>query len=258
MKHKLKRAGRVLSANNERKLQDAVDSLESACDSIRGVLEQLGEDEGRSDMKVKELRFFTSVELRMEEVDSKPMLRGYAALYNQLSVDFGGWREIIRPGAFTSTLANGPDVRALVEHEGGLSIIGRTRNGTLRLREDVKGLAVEIEPPDTQAGRDITTLVRRGDLDQMSFAFWTKRDNWLEQEEYVLRELFEVDIDGGDVAVVTYPAYPQTSVQTRSLMNLPEIPNDLRPGPDSDRAAELVVQVRQAQRKRRLQLLAME
>lgn len=257
MKHKQKRAGRVLSANNERKLTDAVDALESAAGSIRSVLEQLGE-EGRSDMKQKELRFFPAQELRMEEVDGKPTLRGYAAVYNQLSVDFGGWREIIRPGAFTTTLANGPDVRALVNHEGGLMTIGRTRNGTLRLTEDVKGLAVEIEPPDTQAGRDVTTLVKRGDLDQMSFAFWTRRDNWLEQEEYFLRELFEVDINDGDVAIVTYAAYPQTNIAVRSMMNLPQIPNDLRQGPDSDRAAELAVQVRQAQRKRRLQLLAME
>lgn len=271
MKRKQKRAGRVLSARNETKLLEAAGSIESAAEAIRGVLGQLTTDEeGRSEMKKKELRFFPAVELRMEEVDGKPRLRGYAAVYNQLSVDFGGWREIIRPGAFTNSLALGPDVRALIDHEGGLNTIGRTRNGTLRLSEDTQGLRVEIEPPDTQAGRDIVTLVGRGDLNQMSFAFWTKKDNWLEQDEFVLRELHEVDIDGGDVAVVTYPAYPQTSVQMRSLMNLPEIPNGLRQAqppdnenvfrlePDSDKAAELRVQARLAQRRRVLQLASME
>ena len=252
------RAGRVLSARNETTLRDAAGAIEGAADAIRGVLGQL-EVEEKSEMKQKELRFFPAVELRMEEVDGKPRLRGYAAVYNQLSVDFGGWREIIRPGAFTNSLALGPDVRAVIDHEGGLNTIGRTRNGTLKLSEDTQGLRVEIEPPDTQAGRDIVTLVQRGDLNQMSFAFWTKRDNWLEQDEFILRELHEVDIDGGDVAVVTYPAYPQTSVQMRSMMNLPAIPNDLRQGPDSDIQADAaMVQVRQAMRKRRLQLVAME
>lgn len=267
MTRKQKRAGRVLSARNETTLRDAVDAIGGAAESIRGVLGQLQDEEGREAMKDKELRFFPAVELRMEEVDGKPRLRGYAAVYNQLSVDFGGWREIIRPGAFTNSLALGPDVRAVIDHEGGLNTIGRTRNGTLRLSEDTQGLRVEIEPPDTQAGRDIVTLVQRGDLNQMSFAFWTKRDNWLEQDEFVLRELHEVDIDGGDVAVVTYPAYPQTSIAMRSVMNLPEIPNELRQAqlpnenrlePDSDNAMELEVQARLAQRKRRLHLLAME
>lgn len=257
MKGKQKRTGRVLSAGNESKLRDAVGALESAAGSIRTVLDQLGE-EGRSETMGKELRYFPAQELRMDEVDGKPVLRGYAAVFNQLSVDFGGWQEIIRPGAFTNSLAAGPDVRALVNHESGLSTIGRTRNGTLRLAEDGTGLRVEIEPPDTQAGRDVITLVRRGDLNQMSFAFWTRRDNWLQTGEQILRELLEVDINDGDVAVVTYPAYPQTSIAMRALLNLPEIPNAFRQGPDSDKATDTMVQVRLAQRKRRLQVIAME
>jgi HK97 family phage prohead protease len=255
--------------------------VEAAAVAIRDVLDTVldtATEEGRSDMKNKEVRFFGAQELRMVMEAGKPVLRGYAAMFNQLSVDFGGWREIIRPGAFTASLAAGPDVRALVNHESGLSTIGRTRNGTLRLLEDGMGLAVEIDPPDTQAGRDVVTLVERGDLNQMSFAFWTKRDNWLDTGEMILRELNEVDINDGDVAVVTYPAYPSTSVGMRSLMNLPEIPNGLRqaqpPGtnddrlePDSDKneypcgnslADAAGVQVRQALRMRRLQLAIME
>jgi HK97 family phage prohead protease len=252
-----KRAGRVLSARNETKLRDAAGAVEAAAVAIRDVLDAATE-EGRADMKNKEVRFFGAQELRMVMEDGKPVLRGYAAMFNQLSVDFGGWREIIRPGAFTASLAAGPDVRALVNHESGLSTIGRTRNGTLRLLEDGMGLAVEIDPPDTQAGRDVVTLVERGDLNQMSFAFWTRRDNWLDTGEMVLRELHEVDINDGDVAVVTYPAYPSTNIGLRSLMNLPEIPNDLRQGPDSDKADAAGVQVRQALRMRRLQLLTLE
>lgn len=254
MKHKQQRAGRVLSASNERRLRDAADAMDTAAASVRDVLSQLDERGERGDMRDKELRFFPAQELRMEEVDGKPTLAGYAAVYNQLSVDFGGWREIIRPGAFTNTLAQGPDTRALIDHSGGLSTIGRTRNGTLQLSEDATGLRVVIEPPDTQAGRDVVTLVQRGDLNQMSFAFWTVRDNWLDSGEYTLRELHELNIDGGDVAIVTYPAYPQTSIAMRSLMNLPQIPNAFRPGPDSDKA-ETQARARLLGRRRLLTLM---
>ena len=206
-------------------------------------------------MKERELRFFPLQEVRMDEIGGKPTLSGYAAVYNQLSVDFGGWREIIRPGAFTGSLAKGPDTRANVDHSGGLSTIGRTRNGTLQLLEDPQGLRVVIEPPDTQAGRDVMTLVKRGDLNQMSFAFWALRDNWLESGEYVLRELHEVEIDGGDVSIVTYPAYPQTSVQMRNLMNLPPMPTNVRgQGTASDKVDE-AARARLLSRRRRLQLM---
>lgn len=210
-------------------------------------------------MKQRELRFFPLMEVRMEDVNGAPMLSGYAAVYNQLSVDFGGWREIIRPGAFTASLAKGPDTRANVDHTGGLSTIGRTRNGTLKLVEDEQGLRVAITPPDTQAGRDVVTLVKRGDLNQMSFAFWTLRDNWLETGEYVLRELNEVDIDGGDVSIVTYPAYPQTSVQMRSLMNLPPIPENVRgQGTASDTTAAAMQARALVRRQRWLKILELE
>lgn len=209
-------------------------------------------------MKQRELRFFPLTEVRMESLNGAPTLSGYAAVYNQLSVDFGGWREIIRPGAFTGTLAKGPDTRANVDHTGGLSTIGRTRNGTLTLSEDAQGLRVLIQPPDTQAGRDVVTLVQRGDLNQMSFAFWTQRDNWLETGEYVLRELHEVDIDGGDVSIVTYPAYPATSVQMRSLMNLPPLPENVRGRAPASDIADEVARARWLSRRRQRWLRVLE
>lgn len=255
MKTKQKRAGRVLSAANEGRLNEALGQLTGAVDAIRGVLSQL--DERTEPVKRRELRFFPLTEVRMEEVAGEPTLSGYAAVYNQLSVDFGGWREIIRPGAFTASLTKGPDTRANVDHMSGLSTLGRTRNGTLELAEDAQGLRVVIRPPDTQPGRDVLTLVKRGDLNQMSFAFFTIQDNWLQTGEEMLRELHEVDIDGGDVSIVTYPAYPQTSVQMRSLMNLPEIPENVRgQGSASDIADEAAARARSLlNRRRRLLLL---
>jgi phage head maturation protease len=61
----------------------------------------------------------------------------------------------------------------------------------------------------------------------MSFAFWVIKDNWIEERGSITRELHEVSIDNGDVSVVTFPAYGDTMITARSMMNLPEIPSEL-------------------------------
>lgn len=156
-----------------------------------------------------------------EAGDGQPAtLAGYAAVFNSLSENLGGFVEMIEPGAFTNTLATSPDVRATIDHEGGLKVLGRTTNGTLHLTEDVTGLNVVIVPPDTQAGRDTLTLVKRGDLSQMSFAFTVPPggDTWEVKENGLpLRRLRAINLNGGDVSVVTNPAYPVTSVEARSM-----------------------------------------
>lgn len=146
-----------------------------------------------------------------------PVIAGYAAVFNSLSVDLWGFFEEIMPGAFTTTLETGPDVRATIDHAGGLTTIGRTRNGTLALMEDAVGLRVEIRPPATQAGRDVVELVRRGDVNQMSFMFRVKREEWRKLEDgMVIRQLHEIDLEDGDVSIVSYPAYPATSAEVRA------------------------------------------
>jgi HK97 family phage prohead protease len=154
-----------------------------------------------------------------EGPDGKPRIAGYAAVYNSLSVDLGGFVEIIRPGAFDRSLAEDPDVLARIQHEGGLSIIGRTTSGTLKVWTDKKGLRYEALVPDTTAGRDILELVKRGDISKSSFAFSLRRDDGIEPQawnfeaEPVLRELLNLNLH--DVAPVDDPAYPATSAQLR-------------------------------------------
>ena len=145
-----------------------------------------------------------------------PVIEGYAAVFDKLSEPMMGMREIIRPGAFTRTLKEDADVRALVDHDPS-KILGRVKSGTLTLTEDKMGLRVKINPPDTQAGRDIVESIRRGDVDQMSFAFVTREDKWESDEEgnAVTRELLDVDLF--DVSPVTFPAYPDTTVAVRSM-----------------------------------------
>lgn len=161
--------------------------------------------------------FFDSLDVESRaDGETAPIIRGHAALFDTLSEDLGGFREVIKPGAFRKAIEE-DDVRALVDHEPRL-ILGRKRSGTLRLSEDEKGLAVEIDPPDTQAGRDIVVSIRRGDVSQMSFAFSVRSggQSWDEDDENgVVRVLSDVRLY--DVSPVTFPAYPDTDVAVREF-----------------------------------------
>lgn len=153
------------------------------------------------------------LELR-QEGEPKPTIMGYAAVFDSLSEDLGGFRERIKVGAFTRTIREGADVRALVDHDPS-KILGRNTAGTLRLKPNAKGLLSEIDPPDTTAGRDIVESIKRGDVSGMSFGFMVRSDEWHMEDGVPIRELLDVDLF--DVSVVTFPAYPETDVAVRSL-----------------------------------------
>lgn len=153
------------------------------------------------------------VELRVAEDGKSPVITGYAAVFGQWSEDLGGFRETIAQGAFAKTIQES-DVRALWNHDANYPL-GRNKAGTLRLKEDKKGLAIEIDPPNTQWASDLLESIRRGDVDQMSFGFQTIRDKWdSDDKNAVKRELQEVRLF--DVSPVTFPAYPQTTVAVRA------------------------------------------
>lgn len=157
----------------------------------------------------KEIRFATGAELRVEGGE-KPMIKGYAAVF-ETPTDIGGmFTERVRAGAFRKTILEA-DVRALWNHDPNY-VLGRNRSGTLRMNEDQFGLAIEIDPVDAQWSRDLQESMRRGDINQMSFAFKAIKDEW--DNDVNERSLVEVKLF--DVSVVTYPAYPQTSAQIRS------------------------------------------
>ena len=152
------------------------------------------------------------MEIRAEGDEAPDVLVGYAALFDELSEDLGGFRERIAAGAFAASI--GGDVRALFNHDTNL-ILGRTRANTLRLAEDQRGLQCEIIMPDTTTSRDLRESVRVGNVDQMSFGFRTKQDSWDEVDGAIVRTLFEVELL--DVSPVTFPAYPQTEIALRSM-----------------------------------------
>lgn len=209
------RKGRVLSAKNESKLRKALMA-------ISDVLAALGEPEMDS-REARELPGSNSsfqeggmIEHRCFEMagveirgDREPVIGGYAAVFERKSVMLYGFREKILPGAFLDSLQD--DVRALWQHDTS-QVLGRTRAGTLRLWEDDTGLGFEVEPPDTQVGRDAVTLIKRGDVDQMSFGFTVpvQGDEWSEDEDGIpLRIIKRAKLI--EVSPVTFPAYPDTS-----------------------------------------------
>lgn len=139
-------------------------------------------------------------------------LTGYIAKYDN-PTRIGGFSEVIRRGAFTAALASGRDILALADHDAA-RVLGRTRSGTLELREDNDGLAFTLQLPETQAGRDLVALAERGDLGGCSFAFTVPDggDRWSGDT----RELRSVDLQ--EVSIVqSWPAYPDTEVHLRSL-----------------------------------------
>lgn len=142
-------------------------------------------------------------------------LVGHAVLFNTPTT-IANFRERVAPGAFTAALASGADVLALVDHDPG-RLLGRTRNGTLRLAEDSRGLAFEIDLPDTTLAADVLALASRGDIGGMSFGFNVAPggESWRGAERTLSQlQLREISI------IHAMPAYAGTEVAVRTAAGL--------------------------------------
>jgi HK97 family phage prohead protease len=147
-----------------------------------------------------------------------PTLKGYAAVFNTLSENLGGFFERIDRGAFSASLViERRDVLALFNHERSF-LLGRTRSGTLKLFEDAHGLAFTLRLPKTQLGEDVAELVSRGDVSQMSFRFIVPDggDSWVRERGQTIRLLRRVELY--EISLVPEPAYPTTSVTLREAV----------------------------------------
>ena len=163
-----------------------------------------------------ERRFLALDGLAVEQRDDGVRrIVGHAAIFNSLSEDLGGFREKIAPGAFAEAIGR-DDVRALWNHDANF-VLGRVRAGTLTMREDERGLAVEIDPPNTQWANDLLVSMARGDVTQMSFGFRVDRggQTWEKTDAGSVRTITRASLF--DVSPVTYPAYTDTDVAVRSL-----------------------------------------
>lgn len=196
-----------------------------------------------------ERRFFT-MELRAVEEGGRTVA-GYAAVFGRSSLLlYNSFKEQIDRGAFAGSI--GGDVRALWNHNDDI-VLGRTKAGTLRLREDAHGLGVEIDMP--QARPELLESIQRGDVDQMSFAFEVEDEEWGKDADGVpLRTLRKVRLF--EVSPVAFPAYPDTTIAAmrgNALGDMPQIPAHLRRDGQGDDAK--LAQGRTAVRRRRLALM---
>lgn len=173
-------------------------------------------------------RRFLNGETNIDTRTGSPKIVGYAAVFNspseEMPVSAGDpngrkFREIVRPGAFAESLAGQRVVFALFQHNQA-AVLGTTQNGTLRLREDSRGLRYEVTPPDTSFGRDVVELIRRGDVRGSSFGFKVRANGQTLKKDggQIIRELRSLDLL--DVSPVTIGAYAAASVNLRSLDEL--------------------------------------
>lgn len=161
-----------------------------------------------------ETREYQVADMEMRSEGDNMTFVGYGAVFNSPSQPLP-FVEQIAPGAFTRTLASRNNVRLFHNHNTD-HVLGTTRAGTLRLTEDTRGLKVEADLPPTQMGLDLSILIKRGDIDSMSFGFHVPPggDEWSSNgAERTLNSiaLHEVSIVSG------FPAYEGTSASVRMM-----------------------------------------
>lgn len=152
-------------------------------------------------------------------------IEGYAIVFNSLSNDLGGFREIIERGAITDELIKNSDIVCLMNHDIKKGLLARSYHGrgSLKLDIDEHGLHYSFEAPKTALGDEVLEGIRRGDISKCSFAFVCGEDVWDKDEktgEYIrhvkkIKNLY-------DVSLVYHPAYEETEAiaDTRGLDEL--------------------------------------
>ena len=128
-----------------------------------------------------EVRSF-NIELR-EEAESRH-IEGYGSVFNERSVDLGGFQEVIAPGAFDGVIERS-DVKCYLDHNPEKGILARSRNGkgSLSLELDERGLKYSFDAPNTTLGDEVVEGLKRGDYSQSSFAFTVESETWSKEED---------------------------------------------------------------------------
>jgi hypothetical protein len=159
-----------------------------------------------------------TVDLRVLRQDGEPpKILGHGAVFNQWSLPIQGYfKERILSGAFAKSLRESKDIPSLYNHDPNM-VLGRTSNGRLELREDEIGLWFQVTPTDTAYAHDLFLNIEERNVTGNSFGFVAVKDQWgTDSGGMATREVTEVRLL--DVGPVTFPAYPQTDVAVRQLL----------------------------------------
>lgn len=154
-------------------------------------------------------------ELRVEgEGDAPKKIRGFGVVYNKRSQDLGGFVEIIRPGAFKTSLESGKELKSFFNHDPNFVLATTRSEPPLIIRDRPGGIEYEYEIPDTSYGKDLEKNIAARRVVGSSFAFRTIKDNWYEDGSTQVREVLEAELF--ELGPVTNPAYLPSSVSVRS------------------------------------------
>lgn len=159
-------------------------------------------------------------EIRADEENGIGVLRGRPIVYNALT-DLGWFDEIIDPGALDG--ADLKDVRFLVNHNTDMIPLARSRrnndNSTMHMTADTEGLSldwVKLDIENNAEARALYSAVQRGDISGMSFMFSVDDEAWDNLDsEHPTRHITKIG-SVIEVSAVTFPAYEQTEISTRS------------------------------------------
>jgi len=166
-------------------------------------------------------------------------LAGYAAVFNSLSQDLGGFKEKIQRGAFANVLRGDPDVLALFHHDYA-NVLGRTRSYTLELSEDSHGLRFSMSVSTADGlGAAVIERVSRRDITGMSFGFVIGREIWdlaMTPADTDVRTITEIAMLA-EISITAIPAYLATSVEAVGSRSLNPSSDDDWTLTDAERAA---------------------
>ena len=200
----------------ERIRDDQQDRNSEQNEKWKSIALNLNKDERQQMTTTVERRVNTvEFDVRNGEASSDGMsFTGYAAVFDSPSEPLP-FTEVIKGGAFQRSLKSRNEIKLFMNHNTDV-VLGSSRAGTLRLSEDSRGLLAEADLPDTTAGRDLSVLMQRGDVNSMSFGFSVppRGDKW--SDDGATRELHQVRLH--EVSIVTgFPAYQATTASVRSL-----------------------------------------
>lgn len=211
----------VEEVQDEEIIEEVIDEERAEEDIINNVEEMV--EEQPTEQPIDNVEEIVE-EVQEEEIEER-IIEGYAIVFNELSEDLGGFREMIMPEAVTQELINNSDIFYLFNHNNDSTPLARSNHGqgSLELTIDSKGLKYRFNCINSE----FYELVRRGDLDKSSFAFSLPKDGsgevWEKSQEYnYVRKIVKIE-QLYDCSAVLVPAYSSTELYARNLNHKKEI-----------------------------------